>query len=103
MFITYFIQNGREKKETAYCLVQNMRLEIINSSENEKDDKFGIRFVRNGQSMELYARSKEVQEKWVGRLKQFCILSTYSEQYTNIKLIGEGTFAKVLSLRHHMR
>jgi len=71
-----------------------MHLEVINSSENEKEDKFGIRFIHNRRSMELYARSREVQEKWVGRLKQFCILNTYAEQYTNVKLIGEGSFAK---------
>ena len=73
-----------------------MRLEVINSTENEKDDKFGIKFVHNRQSMELYARSKEVQEKWLGRLRQFCILSTYADQYANVKLIGEGSFAKVV-------
>lgn len=72
-----------------------MRLEIITNSESEKDGKFGIRLIHNRKSMELYARSQEIQEKWIGKLKQFCTLVTYSLQYINIKLIGEGSFAKV--------
>ncbi len=72
-----------------------MRVEALHNSENEKDDRFGIRFIHNRQYMELYARSFEVQDKWMGKLKQFCVLNTYSLQYMNIKLIGEGSFAKV--------
>lgn len=74
-----------------------MRVEVIKSSENEKDEKFGIRFIHNRQYMELYARSLEVREKWMGKLKQFCTLNNYSEQYTNVKLVGQGSFAKVMS------
>jgi hypothetical protein len=92
--LAYF-KNGREKKETAFCLVQNMHVEVIKSSENEKDEKFGIKFTHNRQYMELYARSLEVREKWMGKLKQFCTLNSYEEQYTNVKLIGQGSFAKV--------
>lgn len=73
-----------------------MRLEIISNSDNEKEDKFGIRLIHNRKFIELYARSQDIQEKWVGKLKQFCTLATYSQQYVNIKLIGEGSFAKVI-------
>lgn len=72
-----------------------MRMEIIKNSENEKDEKHGIKLIQNEKSMELYARSQEVQEKWIEKLKQFCILTTYDTQYENVKLIGEGSFAKV--------
>eukprot|EP00331_Platyophrya_macrostoma_P013682 CAMPEP_0176415868 /NCGR_PEP_ID=MMETSP0127-20121128/6037_1 /TAXON_ID=938130 /ORGANISM="Platyophrya macrostoma, Strain WH" /LENGTH=596 /DNA_ID=CAMNT_0017795895 /DNA_START=34 /DNA_END=1824 /DNA_ORIENTATION=- len=97
--LAYF-KNGREKIETAYCLIQNMRVEVIKSSENEKDEKFGIRFIHNRQYMELYARSLEVREKWMGKLKQFCTLNNYADQYTNIKLVGQGSFAKVYMVKN---
>ena len=72
-----------------------MRIEAIHSNENDKDEKFGIRFIQNRQYMELFARSIEVQDKWIGKLKQFCILNTFAMHYINLKLIGEGSFAKV--------
>ena len=73
-----------------------MRLEKISSSVSEKDDKFGIYLLHNGKRIELYARSSEVQEKWYSKLKLYCVLTNYTAHYTKNKLIGEGTFAKVL-------
>ena len=91
-------QNGRERAETSFCLVQNMRVQVINSTENENDEKFGIRFIHNQQFIELYARSLELREEWMEKLKRFCTLINYDEQYTNLKLIGQGSFAKVTIL-----
>jgi hypothetical protein len=70
-------------------------VEQLKNSESEKDGKFGFRLIHNRKSLELYARSAEVLEKWMSKLKQFCIQTDYSSNYTNIKMIGEGSFAKV--------
>lgn len=70
-------------------------MEKLRNSENEKDEKFGIRLIHNRKSMELYARSADVQDKWIAKLKQFCVQTDYNSHYTNVKMIGEGTFAKV--------
>ena len=70
-------------------------MELINSTEKERDEKFGIRFIHNGECIELYARSLETQEKWMEKLKSFCILNTFSEEFTIVKKIGEGSYAKV--------
>ena len=75
-----------------------MRVEVLRSNENDREEKYGIRLIHNGQCIELYARSVEVQDKWIGKLRRFCIMNTYSMQYMNIKLIGEGSFAKVTQL-----
>lgn len=75
-----------------------MRLEKISNPENERDEKFGIRLVHNRKHIELYARSGDVQDKWFSKLKQFCILTEYTANYSNIKMIGEGSFAKVAFL-----
>ena len=72
-----------------------MRLEVISNTENEKEEKFGIKLIQNRQYMELYSRAQDVHEKWIEKLKQFCILTTYETQYEHVKLIGEGSFAKV--------
>jgi len=90
--LAYF-KHGRDKQETAYCLIQNMRLEKLKG--HEKDEHYGFRLVHNKKSIELYARSAEVQDKWVSKLKQFCVQTDYAASYSNIKMIGEGSFAKV--------
>jgi serine/threonine protein kinase len=86
--------NGREKKEKAYCHFHNMRVEKI-SCPADKEDKFGIRFMHNGQYFDLYARAKDLQEKWIQKLKEFCVMTNYNSAYLNHKVIGKGSFAKV--------
>ena len=71
-----------------------MRVEIV-ANPNEKEDKYGIRFYQNAQSFDLYARAKDVQDDWISKLKEFCVFTDFSNNYTNIKVVGKGSFAKV--------
>lgn len=71
-----------------------MRAEKIHN-ENEKDDKFGVRLIHNREYCELYARSQDVQEKWITALAKFCVFTSYSSSFVNIKAIGKGSFARV--------
>ena len=80
-----------------------MRLEPLKNSENEKDGKYGFRLIHNRKSIELYARSAEVLEKWMSKLKQFCVQTDFSSHYSNLKMIGEGSFAKVTFLELNLR
>ena len=65
------------------------------SNENEKDEKYGIRLIHNGQYFELYARARDQYEKWATSLSCYCVLTTYSQDFVNAKVIGKGSFAKV--------
>jgi hypothetical protein len=78
-----------------------MRLEKI-PQQNEKDDKYGIRLIHNRTFCELYARAKDVQEKWIAKLTQFCVLTNYSSCFVNMKVIGKGSFAKVRIRTHNI-
>lgn len=62
---------------------------------NDKDDKYGIKLMQNRCFCELFARAKDVQEKWIQKLTQFCVLTNYSSCFVNVKTIGKGSFAKV--------
>jgi len=88
-----YYKNTREIKEQAYCILQNMRIEKF--SNNEKDEKYGIRIMHNLLSCDLFARSKEQYEKWISVLSSFCILTSYSSNFVNTKVIGKGSFARV--------
>ena len=71
-----------------------MRIEVIINL-NEKEDKYGIRFYQNAQSFDLFARAKDVQDKWIAKLKEFCVFTNFATNYNNIKVVGKGSFAKV--------
>jgi len=75
-----------------------MRVEKI-FTENEKEEKFGIRLIQNAQFCEIYARAQDVQEKWVTALSKFCVLTNYSSCFVNIKAIGKGSFARVFLVK----
>jgi len=90
-----FYKNRGDTKEKSYCILQNMRLEKIPTQIQGKDEKFGFRLTHNRQYTDFYVPSKEQQDKWILKLKQFCIMTNYSSNYINIKTIGKGSFAKV--------
>ena len=71
-----------------------MRIEKI-YLQQDKDEKFGLRLIHNNAYFEIYARSKDVQEKWLAALSRFCVLTSYSSSFVNIKVIGKGSFARV--------
>ena len=71
-----------------------MRIEKI-ANEGDKEEKFGIRLIHNRQFCEMFARSQDFQEKWIVSLSKFCILTSYSSMFVNIKAIGKGSFARV--------
>jgi calcium-dependent protein kinase len=89
-----YYKNEADTKERSYCEVLNMKLQILPPSK-EQSDIFGFKLIRNGQQTELYARTKEQQEKWISVLKQFCILTNFNVLYHNIKVLGKGRFAEV--------
>ncbi|RYE12488.1 MAG: DUF2748 domain-containing protein [Rickettsiales bacterium] len=62
---------------------------------NEKDQIFGLRIMHNNSCCELFARSRDVQEKWIECLSRFCVLNSYASSFVNIKVIGKGSFARV--------
>ena len=69
--------------------------EEVADNQKETEAKYGIRLVHNQRYYELHTRTKELQEKWISCLAKFCVMTCYSSAFENIKIIGEGSFAKV--------
>lgn len=40
-------------------------------------------------------RTKEVMQSWFDELKKYCILCTFSHDYSAVKILGKGNFARV--------
>lgn len=78
-----------------------MRIEKI-ANENDKDEKYCIRIIQNFRYCDLYVRSKEQYGQWMTALSPYGVLSSYSNHFVNMKVIGKGSFAKVsYNLYHH--
>ena len=52
--------------------------------------------MKNGISYEFYSADEKIIDNWFNCLRQFCILTTFHDEYKAIKMIGKGSFAKVI-------
>ncbi|CAD8061016.1 unnamed protein product [Paramecium sonneborni] len=86
-------KNGREQKEIAALFLTNIYLDLRILLQSDKD-KFPIILLNGNRKVILNARSQESQIKWIEQFKKTCILNNYKDVYTNIKVLGKGTFAK---------
>lgn len=76
-------------------LLGHVRLDMNDHSQNK--EKFPLNFLSNSKRFVLNARSEDSQQKWIIHLSRTCILNNYRQRYTNMKVLGKGTFAKVNS------
>lgn len=87
-------------------ILRGVRLEIfenlldtLNLSPNDDYESFEKKiflFSRNEKFYSIYAGTSEIYKSWHNELKKVCILANFNRYYTNKKIIGKGTFAKVL-------
>ena len=79
-------------------IFENM-IELLNL--NAKDDyetfeKKMFNFTRNHKFYTIYAGNHEIYMNWLQELKKCCIITNFNKYYSNIRIIGKGTFAKVM-------
>ncbi|CAK86147.1 unnamed protein product (macronuclear) [Paramecium tetraurelia] len=88
-------QNCREQKETAALFLTNVYLDLSSQNIVEKD---GHSIVLFSGSKKYYfrAKSQEQKQKWIEHFIKTCILNNYRDIFLNLKVIGKGTYAKVL-------
>lgn len=76
-----------------------LKLELLDNSLDSKlrdtYQRFCLIFTHNKSFSILYPECFSDSEKWFQHLKKSCVLSYFSKHFTNISLIGFGSFAKV--------
>ncbi|CAD8151535.1 unnamed protein product [Paramecium octaurelia] len=87
--------NPREQKEVAALFLTNVYLDLNSQNILEKD-KHPIVLLSGSKKYVFNARSQEQRQKWIDQFKKTCILNNYRDIYLNLKVIGKGTYAKVL-------
>ena len=83
--------------------LKGVKLEVFDSSEEESKEeepneleKQCFFISRNKKYDILFASSKELYDKWLDEFKRTLILTYFGKYFTNLKVIGKGTFAKVI-------
>jgi calcium-dependent protein kinase len=93
-------------KMKGVMMLRGVKLEIFENfvellNLNSKDDyeifeKKMFSFSRNQKSYTIYAGTHEIYMNWLQELKKCCIITNFNKYYKNIRIIGKGTFAKVM-------
>lgn len=107
-------KNQKKEKERRVMLIQGIKLEVFDQAcedEEEKSDKKPDLSSKDANSnLErqcfflsknkkydiLFAQTKEEYVAWLDLFKRLCILTYFGKYYNNLKVIGKGTFAKVI-------
>jgi len=63
---------------------------------DDENPNFGFSITKNGAVYTFYHSDKQVIDNWYDAMKKICVLTTFHDDYKAIKMIGRGSFAKVL-------
>lgn len=103
-FFNNFQKNSKKDQERKILNLKGVKLEVFDSTteeESKEDEPNELEkqcfFVsRNKKYDILFATTKEIYDKWYEEFKKTCILTYFGKYFTNLKVIGKGTFAKVI-------
>lgn len=62
---------------------------------NNKGPKFGFYFTRNQKAAKVYTREEHIYNGFKNPLSRLCILCSFIDDYSIMKLIGQGSYGKV--------
>lgn len=93
-------QNEKKTQIKSIMFLKGVKVEFLDYSSDEKvknsHEKYCLIFTHEKLYYILYAGDQNAFLEWCEVLKTCCVLSYFSKFYTNMKIIGKGTFAKVI-------
>lgn len=89
--VRYKSNSQKEEKKIMYA----SGTRLLNKEIQNNEDKTLI-FIKNKHSTILFPESSNDYNEWISHLKQTFILTNFNKFYTSNKIIGKGTFAKVV-------
>lgn len=60
---------------------------------------YGLRIIKNKNYEDILSEDQGLINKWFEYLKRYCILSQFGMAYENVKVLGQGNFAKVFLVK----
>lgn len=84
----------------AYLDLEYARIKLIKHKEAFTGKEYsGIRIIRHRNYEDLLSDDDEVINVWMEKLKKYCIMSQFGMFYENVKVLGQGNFAKVFLVK----
>ena len=59
----------------------------------------GIRIIRHRNYEDLLSEDEETIDLWMSKFKTYCIMSQFGLFYENVRVLGQGNFAKVFLVK----
>lgn len=89
-----FIFDSPKKKTIEQCF--KLELTVLNELPQIESRSYkGFKFQKGGHEQIFYTKTMQEFEAWKSVLKQWCILTSFHEDYTIKEMIGLGSNAKV--------
>jgi serine/threonine protein kinase len=82
----------------AFLDLEYSKIKEITQSFNGQN-YYGIRIIKNKNYEDILADNETLAKKWFDLFKRFCILSQFGLNYENVKVLGQGNFAKVFLVK----
>jgi serine/threonine protein kinase len=82
----------------AYLDLEYSKIKEIQSNV-QGNQYYGIRIIKQKNYEDLLSESEATAKKWYNLLKRFCVLSQFGLTYENVKVLGQGNFAKVFLVK----
>lgn len=93
-----FCYKEANRSLVAYLDLEYAKIKEITQTMNGQN-YFGIRIIKNKNYEDILSEDETVIKKWFELFKRFCILSQFGMAYENVKVLGEGNFAKVFLVK----
>lgn len=93
-FLFCFKESG--KALVAFLDLEYARIkEITYKDPKSGDNFFGIRIIKHRNYEDILHPDEKLIKIWFEALKRYCLMSQFGLFYENIKVLGQGNFAKV--------
>jgi len=73
------------------------RVVIITPNNKKHSSRYrhGFSIYSNGNSFDFHTKDKEILEKWIQALSEYCLLTNFEEKYRTLDLLGIGGYGRV--------
>lgn len=102
--LLYYKVEAAKKKPTEDKIRGVIALELVRNvfhSEGHPsapEFKYGIRFIKNMKYSDLWTKSETDLKTWQAALSKVCVQSDFHTKFSALKMIGRGSFARVIWL-----
>ena len=89
------VKKTKNDPPLVYMNIRNCFMRVSQSPWREGKKILGIKFFKKKVFEEIFNEDKKIVRNWFNLLKKYCILVKFRNYFNDIRVIGNGNFAKV--------